>query len=305
MSPTRRGLRLSDRVARPVSSVADQCAMVSPAPLEQPPQAVTTSLPAGAIGAVVARFVHTEEVTGSNPVSPTQSIGDVCPRKARTSSPASFVRLRFAWRGRGLRHPHPQVCGWRWRSRGRGCLRFARQGFAIVGPSPGRIGRVKSGSVWLVYGVAVVVTFVVGVIAFSVFVLSKVFGASAPEPGPAPLPSVQAVAPSMRVSSAPVVRVSVAKVLEVRAVVADPRQVVLIVATPGECGRNVRAAVFAEGVGAVAVRVTQEALPGCKWERKPVLAVAKAPLGERTLIVNGTPWTPGGDGYELALRADS
>ena len=26
----------------------------------------------GAIGAVVARFVHTEEVTGSNPVSPTQ-----------------------------------------------------------------------------------------------------------------------------------------------------------------------------------------------------------------------------------------
>ena len=27
----------------------------------------------GAIGAVVARFVHTEEVTGSNPVSPTKS----------------------------------------------------------------------------------------------------------------------------------------------------------------------------------------------------------------------------------------
>ena len=26
----------------------------------------------GAIGAVVARFVHTEEVTGSNPVSPTK-----------------------------------------------------------------------------------------------------------------------------------------------------------------------------------------------------------------------------------------
>ena len=26
----------------------------------------------GAIGAVVARFVHTEEVTGSNPVSPTE-----------------------------------------------------------------------------------------------------------------------------------------------------------------------------------------------------------------------------------------
>ena len=27
----------------------------------------------GAIGAVVARFVHTEEVTGSNPVSPTDN----------------------------------------------------------------------------------------------------------------------------------------------------------------------------------------------------------------------------------------
>ncbi len=29
--------------------------------------------PTGAIGAVVARFVHTEEVTGSNPVSPTEA----------------------------------------------------------------------------------------------------------------------------------------------------------------------------------------------------------------------------------------
>ena len=33
---------------------------------------------AGAIGAVVARFLHTEEVTGSNPVSPTfQVTGDL------------------------------------------------------------------------------------------------------------------------------------------------------------------------------------------------------------------------------------
>jgi hypothetical protein len=30
---------------------------------------------ARAIGAVVARFVHTEEVTGSNPVSPTENRG--------------------------------------------------------------------------------------------------------------------------------------------------------------------------------------------------------------------------------------
>jgi hypothetical protein len=34
-----------------------------------------TFLDVGAIGAVVARFVHTEEVTGSNPVSPTPTGG--------------------------------------------------------------------------------------------------------------------------------------------------------------------------------------------------------------------------------------
>ena len=33
------------------------------------------SAPQRAIGAVVARFVHTEEVTGSNPVSPTVDDG--------------------------------------------------------------------------------------------------------------------------------------------------------------------------------------------------------------------------------------
>ena len=34
-------------------------------------RALELSTHPGAIGAVVARFVHTEEVTGSNPVSPT------------------------------------------------------------------------------------------------------------------------------------------------------------------------------------------------------------------------------------------
>jgi len=186
-----------------------------------------------------------------------------------------------------------------------GGLRFARHGFVGVGPFAGRIGRVKSGSVWLVYGVAVVITFVVGVLAFSVFVLSKVFGASDPEPAPAPSGEVQAVAPSATGRSAPVVQSSVAKVLEVRAVEGEPRRVVLIVATPGGCARNLRAQAFAEGPGAVAVRVTQQVRAGCAWERRPVVAVAKAALGDRTLIVNGTPWTPGADGYELALRADS
>ena len=59
------------------------------------------------IGAAVARFPDTEEVTGSIPVSSTKAMGDSCPRKARTGSPSSFVRRRCARRERGLRHPHP------------------------------------------------------------------------------------------------------------------------------------------------------------------------------------------------------
>ena len=38
----------------------------------------------GAIGAVVARFVHTEEVTGSNPVSPTKKMVRSAHRAGRT-----------------------------------------------------------------------------------------------------------------------------------------------------------------------------------------------------------------------------
>src|SRR3982074_2745111 len=40
----------------------------------------------GAISSAGERFVHTEEVTGSIPVSPTGS-GGLCPRRARTGSP--------------------------------------------------------------------------------------------------------------------------------------------------------------------------------------------------------------------------
>ena len=42
----------------------------------------------GAIGAVVARFVHTEEVTGSNPVSPTD--GKSVPPRKRTGRGGLF-----------------------------------------------------------------------------------------------------------------------------------------------------------------------------------------------------------------------
>jgi len=40
------------------------------------------------------------------------------------------VRLRFAWRGRGLRHPHPHVCGWPRRVPGLGA--FASLGTASL-----------------------------------------------------------------------------------------------------------------------------------------------------------------------------
>ena len=60
-----------------------------------------------AIGAVVARFVHTEEVTGSNPVSPTKSTGDSCPRKARTGSPSSCCAAALRLPRAGAPPPAP------------------------------------------------------------------------------------------------------------------------------------------------------------------------------------------------------
>lgn len=162
----------------------------------------------------------------------------------------------------------------------------------------------KSGSVWFVYGVAVLVTFVIGVLAFSVFVLSKVFGSPSSEQTPASVPAVVQAQPSL--TPTPALKAKAAQVLEVRAVVADSRQVVVIVATPVGCARNLRAVTYAEGPGAVAVRVTQQVGSGCRWQRKPVLATASAPIGDRTLIVNDTPWSPTDSGtYRQALRAST
>ncbi|ADB31186.1 hypothetical protein Kfla_2104 [Kribbella flavida DSM 17836] len=161
----------------------------------------------------------------------------------------------------------------------------------------------SSGSVWLVYGVAVVVTFLVGVVAFSVFVLSKVFGGSEPEgSGAAEGAGVVQAAPSVR-PSAVVPKVTAARVYGVRAVVADERQVVVVVATPVGCTRFLRATAYAEGPGAVAVRVTQQVeKPGCAWQRKPVLVTARRAMGDRALIVNGVLWTPTANGaYRQAL----
>ncbi|GAB2575943.1 hypothetical protein [Kribbella endophytica] len=156
----------------------------------------------------------------------------------------------------------------------------------------------SSGSVWFVYGVALVVTFLIGLLAFSVFVLSKVFGSSEPDPAPAP-PAVTQAAPA----PTPTPKTTAVKVFEIRPVVADDRQLVLIVATPAGCTRSLRATTYAEGPGAVAVRVTQQAYrTGCTWQRKPVLATATRPLGTRSLIINGTLWTPTPTGgYQQAL----
>jgi hypothetical protein len=162
----------------------------------------------------------------------------------------------------------------------------------------------SSGSVWFVYGVAVVVTFLIGLLSFSVFVLSKVFGSSEADPAP-PTPDVTQAAPS--VSQTPAPKTTVARVYGVRAVAADDRQVVIIVATPAGCARSLRATTYAEGPGAVAVRVTQQAYrTGCTWQRKPVLATAARPLDERSLIVNGVLWTPAADGtYQQALSTSA
>ncbi|TWD82597.1 hypothetical protein FB561_3732 [Kribbella amoyensis] len=160
----------------------------------------------------------------------------------------------------------------------------------------------SSGSVWFVYGVAVVVTFLIGLVAFSVFVLSKVFGGSAPEDRP-PVPEVTSAVPSPTVS--PSVKVTEAKVYAVRPVVSNRRQVVLVVATPVGCTQYLRASTYAEGPGAVAVRVTQLAdRVGCKWERRPVLATARTPIAGRAVIVNDAVWTADSDGrYVPALKS--
>ncbi len=155
------------------------------------------------------------------------------------------------------------------------------------------------GSVWFGYGVAVLVTVVIGVVAFGVFVMSKVFGGSSAEEEP-PAVVRMSVTPSVKPS---VGVVKAAQVLEVRGVVADARQVVVVVATPVGCAEELRGVAFAEGDGAVAVRVTQRVSEGCRWVRRPVLVTAKAPVGDRVVIVNGVPWTAVGDGkYRQALR---
>ncbi|NEA37419.1 hypothetical protein [Streptomyces sp. SID13031] len=159
-----------------------------------------------------------------------------------------------------------------------------------------------SGSVWFGYAVAVAVTFVVGILAFSIFVLSKVFGSSAPEEKPPAAP--QALSSPSTSSTPRIVKPTPAGTMAVQTVKANRRQLILIVATPTGCAQKVQAVPYAEGAGAVAVRITQRTYRGgCRWKAEPVLVTAKAPINGRTLLLNGVPWTIGADGeYEEALR---
>jgi hypothetical protein len=79
---------------------------------------------------------------------------------------------------------------------------------------------------------------------------------------------------------------------------------VLIVATPTGCAQEPQVVTYAEGAGAIGVRVTQRVYrSGCHLKTDSVLATAKAPIAGRTLLLNGVPWTMGADGeYEQALR---
>ncbi|GAA1600362.1 hypothetical protein GCM10009789_63210 [Kribbella sancticallisti] len=159
----------------------------------------------------------------------------------------------------------------------------------------------SSGSIWFVYGIAVVVTFSIGVLSFSVFVLAKVFGSS-PEATPT-APVVSATPTARTLPKARALRYSAARVLAVRAVDSNPRQLVLVVSTPTGCAQKLQAASIKEGPGAIAVRVTQQTYrTGCPWQREQILTTATTPIANRTLIVNGTLWTSTvTGGYELAL----
>jgi hypothetical protein len=163
----------------------------------------------------------------------------------------------------------------------------------------------SGGSAWLAWGVAVVVTTLIGVLSFSVFVLSKVFGSSSPDSDTSPPASHPASTLPSKVP-APVMKSRPAEVVAILTAAKNPRLVVLIVATPAGCARQLHASAFAEGPGAVAVRVTQEILrAGCTLRRKAVSVAANAPVAGRTVIVNGTSWTVGPAGRYRPVKADS
>jgi hypothetical protein len=65
---------------------------------------------ARAIGAVVARFVHTEEVTGSNPVSPTPVSAPIC-STGRPASESTETNECHNFAGSTPACAHQRCCG--------------------------------------------------------------------------------------------------------------------------------------------------------------------------------------------------
>ena len=170
------------------------------------------------VAQLVEHLVVVQVVAGSSPVTHPKARA-ICVRGKRGPGRLRhFVRLRFACRGWGLRHPHPlcafaslgsvagvavrlssvagvavRLCRWLGSLLGSGLwlglpfgLSWLRLplGFRLwLGLSFGfgrwstcQDARVKSsGSLWFGYGVVLVVTFVVGFLAFAVWVLSLVF----------------------------------------------------------------------------------------------------------------------------------
>jgi hypothetical protein len=94
----------------------------------------------GAIGAVVARFLDTEEVTGSNPVSPTSTFPQVSPTMkplSRTDRGASFMPLVTSWGTNARRVPHSHPVG----AGRRGCPSLARHRSGSAATASGRQSR--------------------------------------------------------------------------------------------------------------------------------------------------------------------
>jgi hypothetical protein len=131
------------------------------------------------VAQLVEHLVVVQVVAGSSPVTHPKARA-ICVRGGREPGRLRhFVRLRFARRGRGLRHPHPlrlRFARLRWLGLAFGFRLGLGLSVGFGAPADGRMARVKSsGSLWLGYGVVLVVTFGVGFLAFVVWVLSKVF----------------------------------------------------------------------------------------------------------------------------------
>ncbi|WP_328996053.1 hypothetical protein OG394_15485 [Kribbella sp. NBC_01245] len=143
------------------------------------------------------------------------------------------------------------------------------------------------------YAGAIVVTTLIGLLSFSVFVLAQVFGGS-PSPDPQPVaeqPVVTSVTPSPTTGWVE----KRATIVGVRAGKKNPRALVMVVALPvgsPGCARGLHARIIDETSTEVAVETRVSSLRRrCEVISKTIAATAREPLGDRRLIVNGDAWT--------------